>query len=114
VRNIIGRIEDVIITPDGRHVGRLDAAFKASPGVRLSQIVQDSVDTLEVRIVKGVSFQQSDVDKIEDGLRTRLGNEIEIRFAFVDSIPPGTNGKIQFVISKPGRVATLGLGEGSL
>ena len=103
VRNIIGRIEDVVITPDGRHVGRLDAAFKASPGVRLSQIVQDTVDAVDVRIVKGLSFQQSDVDKIEDGLRARLGSEIGIRFAFVDSIPPGTNGKIQFVISKPGR-----------
>jgi phenylacetate-CoA ligase len=108
VQNIIGRVEDVVITPDGRHVGRLDAAFKASPGVRLSQVVQDTVDTLEVKIVKGVSFQQSDLDKIEEGLRARVGSEIEIRFAFVDSIPAGTNGKIQFVISKPGREAAVG------
>lgn len=103
VQKIIGRVEDIVVTPEGRCVGRLDAAFKYSPGIRLSQIVQDTVDKIEVKIVKAPIFKQDDVDIIERELRARLGDEIRIDYDFVDSILPGKNGKVKFVISKPGK-----------
>lgn len=103
VHKIIGRIEDIVVTPEGRCVGRLDAAFKYSPGIRLSQIVQEKIDKIEVKLVKAPMFNQDDVDNIERELRARLGNEIKIDYDFVDSILPGRNGKVKFVISKPGK-----------
>ncbi|RMF56587.1 MAG: phenylacetate--CoA ligase family protein [Calditrichaeota bacterium] len=105
VERIIGRVEDIVVTPDGRYVGRLDAAFKYSPGVRLSQVVQETVDEITVKVVKAASFRQRDVETIERELRTRLGDEIGIRFEYVDAILPGRNGKVKFVISKPGKEA---------
>lgn len=105
IGGIVGRIEDIVVTPDGRYVGRLDAAFKLSPGVHLSQIVQETSDEIHVKIVKAASFRQKDVENIEEGLRVRLGKVIRIRYDFVDSIAPGTNGKIQFVVSRVGKEA---------
>jgi phenylacetate-CoA ligase len=103
VDKIIGRIEDIVITPDGRYVGRLDAAFKYSPGILMSQIIQKTIDEIRVRLVKASSFTQRDIDKVEDGLRARLGDTIKINYDFVESIQPGRNGKVQFVVSAVGK-----------
>jgi phenylacetate-CoA ligase len=104
VGRIIGRVEDVVITPDGRHVGRLDAAFKYSPGIRMSQVIQDSPDAIQVRIVPAATFAQSDLDRLEHELRARLGPAIGIRYDTVEEILPGKNGKVQFMVSNLARV----------
>lgn len=112
VRSIQGRIEDVVVTPDGRHVGRLDAAFKYSPGIRLSRIVQRTPRDIRVDIVKAASYSTQDGETLERELRARLGVAIGIHFNFVEDIPVGTNGKIKFVVSEPGRAA-IGLSSGN-
>jgi phenylacetate-CoA ligase len=111
VASIQGRIEDIVVTPDGRHVGRLDAAFKHSPGIRLSRIVQRTTEEIQVDIVKAESYSARDQDTLERELRVRLGGAIGIRYNFVDTIPPGPNGKIKFVVSDPGRAALRGRGN---
>jgi phenylacetate-CoA ligase len=103
IKQIVGRVEDVVVTPDGRHVGRLDAAFKFSPGIRMSQIVQNTTEEIDVNLVKTESFNLDDLNTVERELHARLGKEVGINFRFVDSIPPGENGKVKFVISKPGK-----------
>jgi phenylacetate-CoA ligase len=103
VNKIIGRIEDIVITPDGRYVGRLDAAFKYSPGILMSQIIQKTTDEIRVRLVKASNFSQKDIDRIEQGLRERLGDVLKITYDFVESIQPARNGKVQFVISAVGK-----------
>lgn len=105
VAGIEGRIEDVVVTPDGRHVGRLDAAFKHSPGIRLSRIVQEITAEIRVDIVKAATYGPGDGETLERELRARLGDTIGIRLNFVDDIPAGRNGKIKFVVSAPGRAA---------
>jgi phenylacetate-CoA ligase len=105
LKRIVGRIEDVVITPDQRYVGRLDAAFKYSPGIRLSQIIQDSADEIVVNIVKANSYNSKDEETLLRELRARLGHEIKITLRSVEAIPAGSNGKLKFVISRPGREA---------
>jgi phenylacetate-CoA ligase len=112
VEAIHGRIEDVIVTPDGRHVGRLDAAFKYSPGIRLGRIVQQQVEAIRVDIVPAGTYRASDGERLERELRMRLGDAIAIQLNLVDDIPAGRNGKIKFVSSVPGRAAvSRGSGE---
>lgn len=96
---IIGRVEDVVVTPDGRHVGRLDAAFKYSPGIRMSQVVQDSPDLIEVRIVPAATYSARDRDRLDEELHARLGQAIGIHYQLVDDIAPGKNGKVKFMVS---------------
>ena len=105
VTRINGRITDVIVTPDGRHLGGLEHAFMRARGVHRSQIVQETVEEIVVNIVKAPSYTQADGNQIEHGLRSFVGGEMRIRLNFVDAIQPGENGKVQFVVSKPGRAA---------
>jgi phenylacetate-CoA ligase len=105
VARINGRITDVIVTPDGRHLGGLEHAFMRAGGVHRSQIVQETVDEIVVNIVKAPSYTPADGEQIERGLRSFVGSEMRIRLNYVDAIQPGENGKVQFVVSKPGRAA---------
>jgi len=100
ISGIEGRIEDVVVTPDGRHVGRLDAAFRCTPGIKYSQIVQETIDRIEVRIVKAKHFSEKDVETLLAELKKRLGDAVSIELRYVDQIPQTRPGKFKFVISK--------------
>jgi phenylacetate-CoA ligase len=103
IQKILGRVTDVVVTPDGRHLSGLEHAFMNSPGIRLSQIVQETVHGIQVNIVKAETFTDRDIEQVDARLRQFLDDHMEISFNFVDSIAPGKNGKLQFVISRPGR-----------
>ncbi|MBP7828767.1 MAG: phenylacetate--CoA ligase family protein [Kiritimatiellae bacterium] len=100
VEAIDGRLEDVVVTPDGRRVGRLDAAFKFNRGFDFAQVVQDAPDGLVVRLVRNPSFRPEIVAEVERHLRDRVGPALKIRFEFPDRIAPDANGKIRFVVNK--------------
>lgn len=50
-KSIIGREDDLIVTPEGNKIGRLDPAFKGVNGIRLAQIIQTDIDRLKVLVV---------------------------------------------------------------
>jgi phenylacetate-CoA ligase len=100
ISRIDGRIEGIIVTHDRRFVGRLDAAFKYSPGIRLAQIIQYKPGMIQINMVKEDTFSDSDLIRLDRELRLRLGKEIEIKFEYVEDIPRTPTGKIRFVISK--------------
>lgn len=97
---ITGRIEDIVVTPDGRHVGRLDHAFKDALNVKEAQIIQDEIDSILVKIVPRDGFGPKDEKEIIHALRLRLGPVIGIQIQRVERIPRTISGKFQFVISK--------------
>lgn len=100
--SITGRVEDIIVTPEGRHAGRLDHVFKDSPQVREAQLLQETPDTLIVRIVRREDYGPEDTLRVTQALRERLGDRMQFEFQFVDHIPRGANGKFRFVTSKVG------------
>jgi len=100
VERIVGRVEDVVVTPDGRHVGRLDHLFKDMLNVKEAQIFQENVNDLEIRIVKRPQFSEKDMRLLMQEARLRLGNKIKIHVRFVDTIKREPSGKLRFVISK--------------
>jgi phenylacetate-CoA ligase len=102
VLSVTGRVEDIIVTPEGRHVGRLDHVFKDSPNVREAQLIQESLETLTVRVVRRDDYNAADTARITQYLRERLGDRMQFEFDFVDRIPRGANGKFRFVISRVG------------
>ena len=104
-------LEDIVVTPDGRHVGRLDHAFKDTLNVREAQIVQEDINSLIVKIVPRPGFSPDNERMILDDLRLRLGDEIAIHFQLVDRIPRTANGKFRFVISQVPIQIGKGLGR---
>jgi len=97
---IIGRIEDYIITPDGRYVGRLDHLFKDAKYVRSAQLEQRKVNELIIRIEKEDGYSSKVESTILKEARKRLGNDMEILFEYVSEIPREQNGKFKFIIQR--------------
>lgn len=100
VKNIIGRVDDVIYTPEGLQVARLDNTFKDSPGIQEAQFVQKQIDKIQINMVRSPSFQQQDLDNLLRRLNYRLGETMQIDFNFVNAIPLGKNGKRKFIVSE--------------
>jgi phenylacetate-CoA ligase len=99
LERIEGRMEEYIVTPDGRLVGRLDHLFKNAPHVEEAQIIQTDVREVILRIVRAADYSTQDEGQILRESRLRLGGEIHIRFEYVDRIPRGAGGKFPFILS---------------
>jgi len=99
VEKVLGRVEDYIVTPDGRLVGRLDHLFKDSVNVAEAQICQQDRNEVVLKIVKKDLYGDRDEKAVLREARTRLGKEIGIKFEYVDSIPRAAGGKFRFIHS---------------
>jgi phenylacetate-CoA ligase len=100
VDHIQGRVEDYIITPEHRMVGRLDHLFKDAINVVEAQIFQENPEEIIIRIVPSKQYITADETTILNEARKRLGNNIRITFAYVDQIPRAASGKYRFIDSK--------------
>jgi phenylacetate-CoA ligase len=98
IQAIEGRMDDVIITPDGRRVGRLDPVFKADMPIHEAQIIQKTIDHITVRFVPASNYTTKDGELIISRLCDRVG-AIHIDLEMVDTIPREANGKFRAVIS---------------
>lgn len=97
---IVGRVQDFVVTPDGRHVARLTRAFSHTMNVKEAQIVQEDISSIVVKVVPRDGFGPNDEKIILNELRLRLGSKIGIHLQLVDHIPRTAAGKFRFVISK--------------
>ncbi len=100
-----GRIEDYVLTPDGRLVGRMDHVFKDQLEVAEAQILQQDPSAILVLIVPRAGYTEATERGVVRQIRSRLGNEIDIRIELVGSIAREPNGKFRAVKSEVGRNA---------
>jgi len=101
--DVDGRIEDYVMTPDGRLVGRLDHIFKEQLDIAEAQIVQETRDAVEVRVVRRRSWNAASERSLMKEIRSRLGDAIRVEIAYLDAIPRESNGKFRAVKSAVGR-----------
>lgn len=100
LETIEGRSDDVVVTPEGRRVGRLDPVFKGDLPIREAQIVQEALDQVRVRVVPARGFGDSHVRQLRRRLQERLGESVEVTIECVEEIPRGPGGKFHAVISR--------------
>jgi phenylacetate-CoA ligase len=94
-----GRRDDVLVTPDGRMVGRLDPVFKGTQSIREAQIIQETLDHVRVIISPAPGFTKAvEIDMINN-LRDRMG-DVRITVELVDALPRTSNGKVRAVVCK--------------
>jgi len=109
LKAVEGRLDDVVVTPDGRRVGRLDTAFKMDLPIRRAQIIQETVDQLSVLVEPDSDYDQAVEEDIKESLRAYVGSEMTIEVQQVDRIPLSANGKFRMVVSKVARSAPRGV-----
>lgn len=99
LRTVEGRCDDVILTPDGRRIGRLDPAFKGDLPILEAQVIQESLTGLRVLVVPGPGFGANHAKLLTNALADRVGG-MRIEIETVRTIPRTANGKFRAVISR--------------
>lgn len=98
VKQIQGRLESYVVTPEGRLVGRLDHIFKGVKHIAESQIVQESVGRVVLKVVRDVDYAPLDEALLVRHARERLGPAMEIAVEHVERIPRTAHGKFVAVV----------------
>lgn len=99
VEKIIGRLDDYIVTPSGKLVGRLDHIFKGISNVVQAQLFQPDLNRIVLRIVPDKYYQEQDGEQILNNLQRRLGEKMLFEIERMTDIPRGGRGKFKSVVS---------------
>ncbi len=100
IKEVVGRIEDVVIGPDGQQLVRFHGIFVDQPHIIEGQIIQETLRSFSVNVVTTDRFGEMDIIEIKKRMHQRLGEAVHIQVVQVDNIPRTTSGKFQAVISK--------------
>ena len=99
LKEVVGRLEDVIVGQDGRQMVRFHGVFVSQRHVQEAQIVQESLVCIRVKVVPTNGFEATDRQEIIDRVRQRLGPNVEVIVEVVESIRRTPAGKFQAVVS---------------
>lgn len=99
LQEIVGRLEDVVVGPDGRELVRFHGIFIGVPNVCEGQVIQETRDSFIVKVVTRDGFVERDCDLIRKHFTERLG-PVQVAIEKVSIIPRNERGKFRAVISK--------------
>jgi phenylacetate-CoA ligase len=102
IRNIIGRTADYLTLADGsrRRVTYNVYRMSALRAVREYQVVQTSLDTIEVRVVATRALLAAEIAEISDIMTREFGGDFRIAIAERDELPRTAAGKLRPFISE--------------
>lgn len=102
LEDVTTKAEDVVSTADGRFISpsALTHPFKPISSIAESQIVQESINLLVIRVVRKDGYSEEDSRRLVTAMRERVGEGMKIELVFTEKIPRGGNGKFRWVISK--------------
>ncbi|KON26551.1 hypothetical protein AC481_06970 [miscellaneous Crenarchaeota group archaeon SMTZ-80] len=95
------KAEDQILTPEGKYISGslLTFPFKPMTNIKKSQIIQEDINTVRVKIVKNGKYCEENSRQLIERMKKCLGKSIEIKLEFVNDICRTENGKYRWVIS---------------
>lgn len=99
LERIEGRMDDVVVTPEGHLVGRLDPIFKAVSSLQETRIVQDAVDHVRVDMVVVGEVPPTLERELTAQLRARLGPTMRIDIQRVPAIERTARGKLRTTVN---------------
>ena len=98
IEQIQGRVDDVVITPEGRRIGRLDPIFKSSASILEARIVQDAADHVRLEVVPAAGYSPASETVLVQELSRRLGPSMRIDVVQLPVIPRERSGKLRMVV----------------
>ncbi|MEP6994593.1 MAG: hypothetical protein ABI968_08745, partial [Acidobacteriota bacterium] len=110
--SIEGRCDDVLVTPEGRRIGRLDPLFKGDLPIQEAQIIQEEIGRVRVLVVTASGYGPRDAESISRRLRERMGEGVQVIVEEVAKIPRTSGGKFRAVISLLEGVARADVPDG--
>jgi phenylacetate-CoA ligase len=104
---ITGRLEDVVVGPDGRELVRFHGIFVNLPYVLQGQVVQEAVDRFCVRVITNEQFGTAQEMEIQRRMAARLGS-VKVTVERVTELERNARGKVRAVISRVRTPAAVG------
>jgi phenylacetate-coenzyme A ligase PaaK-like adenylate-forming protein len=98
IDEIIGRVEDMVIGPDGREMRRFHGITIDIPGIVESQIIQHELSKFEIKLVVSQVYSNNSDLILKKRMISQLG-DINLDVNIVESIARSPNGKFKSVIS---------------
>lgn len=98
-----GRTFDIIVGTNGRYLGGTFWTLllrTAVEGIKQFQVVQESKNEINIKIIVDEVFRQDSIDVLIAKLYEHCGEDMQVSFEIVDEIPLTKSGKFRFVISK--------------
>jgi phenylacetate-CoA ligase len=95
-----GRIDDYIITPDGRKIYDAVLAYTFKKGIDSFQAIQRTIDNLDIYISKNNEFNCKLERNYLQSLQNKLGEKMNITFIYVDEIAKEKSGKLRYFKSE--------------
>jgi len=99
IQEIAGRVEDTIVGRDGREMVRFHSIFNGLDVIKKSQVVQETLDDILVKVVTAGKLEKEGVDLITKRIQSQLG-DVNVTVQEVPDIPLTGNGKFKAVVSK--------------
>ncbi len=105
IKTIRGRSRQGLLTPDGREVAWVFAAFQHVEGVRCYQFVQEKTDRVSVRIVREDTYHPETERVLKFWLRKLVGGglQFDIEYMPEEELERDSSGKPQQVICRVAR-----------
>ncbi len=99
--DVAGRLQDLIISREGAPIPSKEVigAFLDYPGVKLFQCIQRNAETIDFKVVKDDPSVRLDIEQIKKGIKSLLGDRIDIDVQEVDYIRSASSGKYRLVRS---------------
>ena len=98
LESVEGRLEDIVVGPDGREMVRFHSLFINLPRIIEGQVIQEAIDRLRVKVVTTDGFGSEEERAIRQRLKQRLG-QVQVSVERVDHIPRNSRGKFRSVVS---------------
>ena len=103
IKELFGRKDDVIVTPDGKRLSGLllSRPFKkVEEEVTEAQYVQKTKDVLIINFVPTQKYTNDTERMLKNEIIKFVGNKINLKFNKVDNIPKTMRGKFRFILSE--------------
>lgn len=102
MNDVTTKAEDLITLKDGRLISPsvLTHPFKPLTSIHASQIIQENLDHIYVKLVASEEYTEHDGKILIDGLKERLGEGVDVSIRLVDKLERTRSGKFKWVISK--------------
>lgn len=99
LHRIEGRMDDYVITPEGRHIMRFDYIFKETYNVKEAQIIQKKQGEIIVKVVRRNGYSQRDEAYIRNEIKRWISPALSVIFEYSDEIERGSHGKFKAVLN---------------
>jgi len=97
---LVGRLEDIVIGPDGREISRFHGIFIDVPNLVEAQVIQEEVSLIRIRVVGTAQFNRADEELMRRRVALERLGDVRVEFERVSAIERTERGKFRAVICK--------------